>query len=138
MILRICRQKKARKRKECVALRGTEAMSDYSPVFCLILPTPWARAGPENNDECIWACTLSFYKLKQNRFELDYGLPRWHSVKDLPAMWVTQVQTWVGKTPWRREWQLTPVFLSGEFHGQRSLADYIAHGATKSQTRLSD
>ena len=24
--------------------------------------------------------------------------------------------------PWRREWQLTPVFLPGEFHGQRSLA----------------
>ena len=26
--------------------------------------------------------------------------------------------------PWRREWQPTPVFLPGEFHGQRSLADY--------------
>ena len=31
---------------------------------------------------------------------------------------------WVGKIPWRREWQLTPVFLTGEFHGQRSLAGY--------------
>ena len=29
---------------------------------------------------------------------------------------------WVGKTPWRRAWQPTPVFLSGESHGQRSLA----------------
>ena len=28
---------------------------------------------------------------------------------------------WVGKIPWRRAWQPTPVFLSGEFHGQRSL-----------------
>jgi len=26
--------------------------------------------------------------------------------------------------PWRREWQPTPVFLPGEFHGQRSLAGY--------------
>ena len=25
---------------------------------------------------------------------------------------------------WRRAWQPTPVFLPGEFHGQRSLADY--------------
>ena len=25
---------------------------------------------------------------------------------------------------WRREWQPTPVFLPGEFHGQRSLAGY--------------
>ena len=28
---------------------------------------------------------------------------------------------WVRKIPWRREWQLAPVFLPGEFHGQRSL-----------------
>ena len=27
---------------------------------------------------------------------------------------------WVGKMPWRREWQPTPVFLPGESHGQRS------------------
>ena len=29
---------------------------------------------------------------------------------------------WVGKIPWRREWQPTLLFLPGEFHGQRSLA----------------
>jgi len=29
---------------------------------------------------------------------------------------------WVGKVPWRREWQPAPVFLPGESHGQRSLA----------------
>ena len=28
---------------------------------------------------------------------------------------------WVGKVPWRRAWQPTPVFLPGESHGQRSL-----------------
>ena len=28
---------------------------------------------------------------------------------------------WVGKIPWRREQQSTPVFLPGESHGQRSL-----------------
>ena len=26
---------------------------------------------------------------------------------------------WVGKMPWRRAWQPTPVFLRGESHGQR-------------------
>ena len=26
--------------------------------------------------------------------------------------------------PWRRKWQLTPVFLPGKSHGQRSLAGY--------------
>ena len=31
---------------------------------------------------------------------------------------------WVGKIPWRRKWQSTPVFLPGESHGQRNLAGY--------------
>ena len=31
---------------------------------------------------------------------------------------------WVGKIPWRREWQPTPVFLPGESRGQRNLAGY--------------
>ena len=31
---------------------------------------------------------------------------------------------WVGKIPWRREWQPIPVFLPGEFHGQRRLEGY--------------
>ena len=26
--------------------------------------------------------------------------------------------SWVGKTPWKREWQPTPVCLPGEFHRQ--------------------
>ena len=30
--------------------------------------------------------------------------------------------------PWRREWLPTPVFLPGEFHGQRSLAGYSPWG----------
>ena len=28
---------------------------------------------------------------------------------------------WVGKIPWRREWEPTSIFLPGEFHGHRSL-----------------
>ena len=31
---------------------------------------------------------------------------------------------WVGKILWRRPWQPTPGFLSGESRGQRSLAGY--------------
>ena len=31
---------------------------------------------------------------------------------------------WVGKIPWRRAWQSTPVFLPRESHGQRSLESY--------------
>ena len=35
---------------------------------------------------------------------------------------------WVGKIPWRREWQPTPVFLPGESCGQRSLVGYSPWG----------
>jgi len=28
---------------------------------------------------------------------------------------------WVGKIPWKRAWQPSPVFLPGEAHGLRSL-----------------
>ena len=49
-------------------------------------------------------------------------------VKNLPAMQETQFNPWVGKMPWRREWLPTPVFLPGEFHGQRSLTGYCPWG----------
>ena len=39
-------------------------------------------------------------------------------VKNLPSV----QGTWVGKIPWRRAWQPTPVFLPGEAHRQRNLA----------------
>ena len=37
---------------------------------------------------------------------------------------------WVKKIPWRRKWLLTPVFLTREFHEQRSLVDTV-HGVEK-------
>ena len=35
---------------------------------------------------------------------------------------------WVGKIPWSRKWQLTPVFSPGKFHRQRSLEGYSLCG----------
>ena len=46
------------------------------------------------------------------------------TVKNLPAMQETKVQSLGWEDPWRREWQSTPVFLPGEFHGQKSLVRY--------------
>ena len=31
---------------------------------------------------------------------------------------------WIGKIPWRRSWQPTPVLLPGKLNGQRRLAGY--------------
>ena len=40
----------------------------------------------------------------------------------------------VGKIPWRRKWQPTPVFLPGKSHGQRSLVGYGPCGRKESDT----
>jgi len=50
-------------------------------------------------------------------------------VKNLPASIRPGFDPWVGKIPWRREWQPTPVFLPGESHGQRSLAGHSPSGS---------
>jgi len=39
---------------------------------------------------------------------------------------------WVGKILWGRKWQPTPVFLPGEFHGQRSLGGYSSWACKES------
>ena len=52
-------------------------------------------------------------------------------VKNLPANEEDirdRFHSWVGKSPWRRARQPTPVFLPGEFHGQRSLGAYSPWG----------
>ena len=72
----------------------------------------------------------------------DYIFLRWkktwvslvtHLVKNPPASrrpWV--FDPWVRKMPWRSEWQRTPVFLSGKFHGLRSLVGYSPWGRKES------
>ena len=62
------------------------------------------------------------------------------TVKNLPTMQDTQVRSlgwedpWVGKIPWRKAWQPTPVFLPGESHGQRSRAGYSPWSHNESDT----
>ena len=41
---------------------------------------------------------------------------------------------WVGKIPWSRGWQPTPVFLLGESHGEGSLEAYSPQGHKESDT----
>ena len=53
------------------------------------------------------------------------GLPEWCNHKEPASQYRRHkrrgLDPWVGKIPWRRELQPTPVFLPGEFHGPRSL-----------------
>ena len=43
---------------------------------------------------------------------------------------------WVRKSPWRRAWQPTPVFLPGKSHGQRSLTGYSPQGCRVRHTEV--
>ena len=56
------------------------------------------------------------------------GLPWWLSGKESTCQCRRckrcGFDPWVGKIPWRRKWQPTPVFLTRQFHGQRNLVSY--------------
>ena len=53
-------------------------------------------------------------------------LPGWLSGKESACQCRShrRLFPWVGKIPWTRRWQPTPVFLPGGSHGQRSLVGY--------------
>ena len=74
---------------------------------------------------CLFICL--FVHLFLSNFRIDF--PGGSVVKNLPAKCRRcGFDPWIGKIPWRREWQLTPIFLPEKFHGQRSLADYSSWG----------
>ena len=50
------------------------------------------------------------------------------TVKNLPTVWEIWVQSLGRKDPVEMEMVSTPVFLSGEYQGQRSLAGYSPWG----------
>ena len=65
---------------------------------------------------------------KKNEMQTPPGLPRWWSSKESTCQCSRLrrcgFNPLVGKIPWKKKWQSTPVFLLGKSHGQRSLADY--------------
>ena len=67
--------------------------------------------------------------------------PRWHIGRESAGQCRRhrrhKFDPWVGKIPWRRKWQPTPVSLPGKSHGQRSLRAAV-HGVTKRRTWLRD
>ena len=55
--------------------------------------------------------------------------PRWCSDKESACQRRRcEFDPWVKNIPWRREWLPTPVFLPGEFQGQKRLAGYSPGG----------
>ena len=63
------------------------------------------------------------------------GLPWWLSSKKSACPYSRQrFDPWVGKSPWRRKWQPTPLFLPRKSSGQGSLAGYSPCGRKDSDT----
>ena len=83
---------------------------------------------------------ISTSLLLKEAFSVDMNwLPRWLREERLCLQFRRPgFNSLVGKIPWRRKWQPTPVFLPGKSHEQMCLAGYIVHEVTKSQTQLSD
>ena len=64
--------------------------------------------------------------------KIQNGLPWWLSGKEYTCQCRRQgFDPWVRKTPWRKKWQPTPVFLPGKSHGHRSLAGYSPWGCKR-------
>ena len=68
---------------------------------------------------------------------LRYRLPKWLSGEESACQHRRHKRVrfcpWTEKIPRSREWQPTPVFLAGKFHGQTNLAGYIAWSHKESE-----
>ena len=75
-----------------------------------------------------WCSELSYLTTLIAYPHYPVNLPRWLRGKESACQCRRRrrlgFDPWVGKVPWRRKWQPTPVFLSGESRGQRSLVGY--------------
>ena len=56
------------------------------------------------------------------------------TVKNLLVMWETWVRSLIQEDPLKKGMATIPVFLPGEFHGQRSLMGYSSQGRKESNT----
>ena len=61
-------------------------------------------------------------------------LPWWLSKNPLSQCGRDSFDPWVGRIPWRRKWQPTPVVLPGKSHWQSSLVGYSPWGHRESDT----
>ena len=98
------------------------------------LPHPWDSLGKNTGVGCHfllqYLCLQSFKNLK--------WLLRWLSGKDSTCQCQRHKRhgfsLCVWKIPWRKKWQPTPIFLLGEFHGQRTLLGYSPGSHTELDT----
>ena len=77
---------------------------------------------------------LTMFSSPQRKITLTTGNESLVAQMVKPAMQQPRVQFWFGKITQRTVWQPIPVFLPGEFHGQKRLAGYSPWGRKESDT----
>ena len=90
-------------------------------------------------EQWVWAESLEF-----EAHLIHFFLALWPWVSSMPPFHSLKIYSlqrerpgfnpWVGKIPWRRKCQSTPVLLPGKSHGQRSLVGYSPWGRKESDT----
>ena len=97
-----------------------------NPLQCSCLENP--------RDGGAWWAAI--YGVAQSRMwlkRLSSSSSRWHSDEEsICQCRRCSFNLWVKKTPLRKKWQPTQVFLPGKSHGQRSLEGYSARGHIES------
>ena len=74
---------------------------------------------------------------RQHNFSyLNFNFKKYFTGTSLVVQWFKISPSDVGgvglmKTPWRRAWQPSPLFLPGESHGQKSLVGYKSMGSQR-------
>ena len=115
-----------------------ETLSHTIHKFNCLLLFLWPHPGLFTRVSLPWQIHFFFFLIAQ-KSPLNFSALYYCSTslvaqmaKNLPAMWETWVQCLGKIDPLRREWLPTPVFLPGEFHGQRSLVAYAPWGCKES------
>ena len=100
--------------------RDTTLFPHHQPIRALCASWPHTWKVPSSPCLCKWLVdTLR-------------GFPGVSDSKESACNADLGFDSWVGKIPFRREWQPTPVFLPGEFHEQRSVVGYSPWGHKES------
>ena len=104
---------------------------------------PWDSPGKNNGVDCRFLLQGSYWVDQNSPWgHNESDTTEWLSLLDFPCGLAGKESTcqcrrpgfdpWVGKTPQRRKWQPTPVFLPGKSHGQRSLVGFSPRGLKES------
>ena len=113
----------------------TEVRTQKSGIQEMSWPSPTEEGTAQTESSRNLQETLKMLATYLCMCETKLGLPKWLRGKE-PACQCRRcrVHPWVGKIPWSRKWESTPVFLPGRLHGQRSLAGCSPRGCKESGT----